>query len=281
MRTIEFNDLRGKVCVISGGVNHFTESIALGLASFGVKIAIIDKSQIKAKSLVDKIKREYKTMSEGFCADICNKEALFQVKTEITNNFGEIDFLINGDGTSGKQNKFGNNSSDFGGFKLKKKEYYSEYDDEIISFLFDPDCRGILIPTMVFSKEMAQNGKGVVLNITTHEYEKLRNIIPRSSRENILANNLTEWLAQNMSKSGIKVNSILPEFIVKSKKSRFRTLSSIPSDGFYNAPSVFGQYGKVNDLQGKVLYLLSDVSNFLAGLCIPIDNMFCQVDDIA
>jgi NAD(P)-dependent dehydrogenase (short-subunit alcohol dehydrogenase family) len=35
-----------------------------------------------------------------------------------------------------------------------------------------------------------------------------------------------------------------------------------------------GRYGKTEDLQGTVLYLLSDISRFVTGVIIPVDGGF-------
>jgi NAD(P)-dependent dehydrogenase (short-subunit alcohol dehydrogenase family) len=49
MRTYSLNDIKGKVCVITGGAGVIGTSLAMGLASAGARIAIVDFNIEKAK----------------------------------------------------------------------------------------------------------------------------------------------------------------------------------------------------------------------------------------
>jgi NAD(P)-dependent dehydrogenase (short-subunit alcohol dehydrogenase family) len=59
MKKISFDDLNGKVCVITGGAGVIGVSIVKALASVGTKIAIVDLNEELAKQVAAEIATEY------------------------------------------------------------------------------------------------------------------------------------------------------------------------------------------------------------------------------
>jgi NAD(P)-dependent dehydrogenase (short-subunit alcohol dehydrogenase family) len=98
MKQISFSDLENKVCVITGGGGVIGTSIGLGLASVGVKTAVVDIFQESADKTAALIEKETGTTSIGVVADVLDKESLLQAKEIINSKLGNIDILINGAG---------------------------------------------------------------------------------------------------------------------------------------------------------------------------------------
>ena len=102
--------------------------------------------------------------------------------------------------------------------------------------------------------------------------------IPAYSAAKASINNFTEWLAVHLAKVGIRVNAVAPGFFI-TNQNRFLVLDE-KTGGFSprgnkivtNTP--MGKFGDPDDLQGAVLYLLSDLSSFVTGIVIPVDGGF-------
>lgn len=277
MKQISFSDLENKVCVITGGGGVIGSSIALGLASVGVKTAILDIFQESADKTAAMVEKESGTTSIGVVANVLDKESLLKAKEIIKSKLGNIDILINGAG--------GNSPK----ATTKNEVITPENKDEVEGSFFNLDIdgfdkvfslnfNGTLLPTMVFAKDMVDRENGVILNISSmNAYHPLTKI-PAYSAAKSSINNFTEWLAVHFAKVNIRVNAIAPGFFL-TNQNRFllidentKELTARGEKILNNTP--MGKFGEPEDLQGAVLYLLSDISRFVTGTVLAIDGGF-------
>jgi NAD(P)-dependent dehydrogenase (short-subunit alcohol dehydrogenase family) len=100
--------------------------------------------------------------------------------------------------------------------------------------------------------------------------------IPAYSAAKASINNLTQWLAVHFAKVGIRVNAIAPGFFI-TNQNRFlvtdeKTGNFSPRGQKIVNNTPMGKFGDPDDLQGAILFLVSDVSNFITGIIIPVDG---------
>jgi NAD(P)-dependent dehydrogenase (short-subunit alcohol dehydrogenase family) len=277
MEKISFNDLQNKVCIITGGGGVIGSTIAKGLAGNGVKVGILDIDKKIADKIVSEIAKETSTEVYGIAADVLKRDSLERALEEIHSKLGKIDLLINGAGGNSPkattQFEFmepGNAENIEGGF--------FGLDVEAFKNVFDLNFLGTLLPTMVFTKDMVEKGKGSILNISSMNAFKPLTKIPAYSAAKSSINNFTEWLAVHFAKMNIRVNAIAPGFFLTSQNEyllmdeQTNQLTKRGNKIISNTP--MGKFGKPDDLQGTVLYLLSDISNFVTGVVIPVDGGF-------
>jgi NAD(P)-dependent dehydrogenase (short-subunit alcohol dehydrogenase family) len=275
MKTIDFSDLNGKVCVITGGAGVIGSALVKGMASVGVKIAIADINKEVAEKVAAEISAEFKASVIGVEANVLDKESLEKAKIEVNEKLGPIDILINGAGgnhptATTKVEQMDENSLDH------LDETFYGLAMEGFDKVFALNFKGTLLPTMVFTTDMLKNKKGVVLNISSMNSYKPLTKIPAYSAAKASINNFTEWLAVHLAKVGIRVNAIAPGFFI-TDQNRFLVLNQ-ETGGFSprgqkivnNTP--MGKFGEPEDLQGTTLFLLSDVSSFVTGIVIPVDG---------
>jgi NAD(P)-dependent dehydrogenase (short-subunit alcohol dehydrogenase family) len=91
------SNLKEKVAVITGGGGILCGTIAKGLAKEGVKIAILDISLDKARTVTDEILKEGGDALAIKC-DVLNKEEVKSAKEKVIEKYGKCDILINGAG---------------------------------------------------------------------------------------------------------------------------------------------------------------------------------------
>lgn len=89
-------------------------------------------------------------------------------------------------------------------------------------------------------------------------------------------NNFTEWLSVHFAKVGVRVNAMAPGFFL-TNQNRFlltdeKTGALTPRGKKIIANTPMGIFGEPEDLNGTVLYLLSDLSRFITGICVPVDG---------
>ncbi|HEX2937104.1 MAG TPA: SDR family oxidoreductase [Bacteroidales bacterium] len=270
-----FDDLKGKVCVLTGGAGVIGAALAHGLASVGVKTAIVDLNKDAADKLAAEIQQEYKVTTIGVAANVLDKDSLVVAKKSINEKLGKIDILINGAGgnspaaTTQVEEMTQSNVSE-----LEKTFYGLGIDG--FQKVYDLNFKGTLLPTMVFTTDMLEAGKGSVLNISSMNSYRPLTKIPAYSAAKASINNFTQWLAVHLAKTGIRVNAVAPGFFL-TNQNRFlltdeKTGEATPRGKKIISNTPMGKYGDPEHLNGTVLYLLSDISSFVTGIIIPVDG---------
>jgi NAD(P)-dependent dehydrogenase (short-subunit alcohol dehydrogenase family) len=277
MKKISFDDLKGKVCVITGGAGVIGISIVKALASVGTKVAIVDLNEDLAKKVALEISEEFDAVVIGVKGNVLDKASLVAAKSVINNKLGLIDLLINGAGGNSPQATTQVEQIEEKDLDNLEKTFYG-LEMEGFDKVFALNFKGTILPTMVFTTDMLSQRKGVVLNISSmNSYHPLTKI-PAYSAAKASVNNFTEWAAVHLAKVGIRVNAVAPGFFITSQN-RFLVLDE--KTGGYsergnkivtNTP--MGKFGDPDDLQGASLYLLSDLSSFVTGIVIPVDGGF-------
>jgi NAD(P)-dependent dehydrogenase (short-subunit alcohol dehydrogenase family) len=275
MEPMTFNDLNGKVCVITGGAGVLGSAMVKAMASVGMKVAIADINKEVADKVAEEISAETGSQVIGVAANVLDKESLEQAKAEINRQLGEIDILVNGAGGNSPQattkveqmqeSDIDNLADTFYGLQM-------EGFDKVFALNF----KGTVLPTMVFTQDMLKNRKGVVLNISSMNSYKPLTKIPAYSAAKASVNNFTEWLAVHLAKMGIRVNAIAPGFFI-THQNRFLVMDEKTGNFSPRGQKIvdntpMGKFGEPNDLKGATLFLLSDISNFITGIVIPVDG---------
>jgi len=265
---LSFNDLNGKICVITGGNGVLGKYFVDALASVGAKIAILDR-------IVDENISNENIIS--LKSDVLDKNALLESKKIINEKWGSVDILINAAGGNSpkattKLEALSGEDSD------NLDNSFFGIDTDGFKFVFDLNIIGTVLPSMVFGTDMVKQKKGAILNISSMNAFKPLTKIPAYSGAKCAINNFTEWLAVHLAKTGVRVNAIAPGFFLTNQNRFLLTnektgeLTERGHKILNNTP--MGRFGEPEELQGSLLFLLSDVSKFITGVIIPVDGGF-------
>lgn len=271
-------DLKDKTVVITGGGGVLCGMFAKALAKTGAKIAILDLNLDAANRVAAEIEKDG-GIAKGYAANVLDIDIMRGVRDEIAKDFGICDILINGAG--------GNNPKG-----TTTKEYlfpedvkgaedivtFFDLDPAGISFVFNLNFLGTLIPTQVFAKDMAENGGGCIVNISSMNAFCPLTKIPAYSGAKAAVSNFTQWLAVHFSKVGIRVNAIAPGFFVTNQNRGML----INADGSYSAraekivsQTPMGRFGEPEELVGTLEFLINEgAASFVNGVVIPVDGGF-------
>jgi NAD(P)-dependent dehydrogenase (short-subunit alcohol dehydrogenase family) len=273
MNNPSFADLKGKVCVITGGAGVIGSVLAEGLGRAGVKTAILDIDEQQALSVAERVKKNTGSESAGFGADVLDKESLTEARKKIRALLGSVDFLINGAG--GNSPKATTQLEQITDLKELDGSFFG-LGMEAFDKVFALNFTGTLLPSMVFADDMLKNQKGVILNISSMNSFRPLTKIPAYSAAKASVNNFTQWLAVHLAKTGIRVNAIAPGFFL-TRQNRFLMTDEKTGDPTARGIKVIsntpmGKYGKPEDLVGATLFLLSGLSEFITGVILPVDG---------
>ncbi len=275
-------DLAGKVAVVTGAGGVLCSGFAKTLARAGAKVALLDLNEEAAIAFADEITAEGGIAKAYKCnvldMDICN-----EVAQQVEADFGKCDILINGAG--------GNNAR-----ATTDKEYYFSgdidedcknffnLDSDGVSFVFNLNFLGTLIPTQAFAKQMLGREGCNIINISSMNAFTPLTKIPAYSGAKAAISNFTQWLAVHFSKEGIRVNAIAPGFF--STKQNAALLwnpdgSPTPRTGKILAATPMGRFGEAKELDGALLFLVNnDAAGFITGVVLPVDGGFSSYSGV-
>ncbi len=276
---LPFNvDLGGKVVVVTGGGGVLCSSFAQALGKCGAKVAILDLNKDAADKVAEKIISDG-GQAKGYEVNVLKPESVKQAREQILSDFGTCDILING---AGGNNPKGTTTKEYLDYEdLKSNEEiktFFDLDPDGISFVFDLNFLGTLIPTQVFAKDMAEKKNGNIINISSMNAFCPLTKIPAYSGAKAAISNFTQWLAVHFSRVGVRVNAIAPGFFVTAQNQKLLFnddgTPTQRTNKILNATPM-NRFGEAEELIGTLLYLVCDgASAFVNGVVIPVDGGF-------
>ena len=265
MKKLPFElDLGGKVVVVTGAGGVLCSGFAKTAAACNAKVAVLDLNLEAAQAVADEI------VAEGGVA--------IAVKAKL----GTCDVLINGaggnnpKGTTTKEYLFPedlDNDAELSGIKT-----FFDLDPAGVSFVFNLNFLGTLIPTQVFAKDMAKKEGCSIINVSSMNAFCPLTKIPAYSGAKAAVSNFTQWLAVHFCKVGIRVNAIAPGFFAtnQNKALLFNEDGSLtPRSDKIISHTPMARFGAPEDLDGALQFLLNDAASaFVNGVVIPVDGGF-------
>jgi len=249
------------------------------LAECGAKVAILDLRLENAEKAAERINAAG-GVAIGVSANVLEKESLLAAREVVNSKLGPCDILING---AGGNHPKGTTSKEYlekadAESSVEGKVSFFDLDPSGISFVFNLNFIGTLLPTQIFAKDMVLKGGGTIINISSMNAFKPLTKIPAYSAAKAAVSNFTQWLAVHMAPMGIRVNAIAPGFFLTDQN---RSLLTTPDGGLTPRShkilnhTPMAKFGEPADLLGALLWLTSDkAAGFVTGAVIPIDGGF-------
>ncbi|MBR2079761.1 MAG: SDR family oxidoreductase [Clostridia bacterium] len=282
LKNVLNTDLTGKVAVVTGAGGVLCSNFAKTLARAGAKVALLDINEEAAKAFADEITAEG-GIAKAFKCNVLDKENCYAVADAVKAEFGDCDILLNGAG--------GNNARAttdkeyfFPGDLDEDSKTFFNLDAEGVSFVFNLNFLGTLIPTQAFARQMVNREGCNIINVSSMNAYTPLTKIPAYSGAKAAISNFTQWLAVHFSKVGIRVNAIAPGFF--STKQNAALLfnedgSPTPRTGKILAATPMGRFGKSEELDGALLFLVNnEAASFITGVVIPVDGGFSSYSGV-
>ena len=189
-------DLKGRVAVITGGGGVLCAGFAKTLASQGVKVAVLDLNEPAAKKVADEINASGGEAIAIGC-NVLDKESMESARKKVNEALGTCDILLNGAGGNnpkGTTTKETLEMVDLEGKDPNIKTFF-DLDADGISFVFNLNFLGTLIPTQVFARDMAGRKNTCIVMITSMNAFRPLTKIPAYSAAKAAVKNFTEFIA--------------------------------------------------------------------------------------
>jgi 3-oxoacyl-[acyl-carrier protein] reductase len=241
--------LEGKTCLVTGGSRGIGKAIALKLADFGADVVI---TYARSADAAEEVKAEIESKgrkSKALQADAVNYERAVEVISEIVEDWGKIDVIVNNAGIT-KDNLI-----------LRMSE--EQWDDVITTNL-----KSIFNYSKAAAKPMMRNRGGSIINIGS-----VVGITGNAGQSNYSASKagiigFTKSYAKELASRNIRANVVAPGYILTDMTGE---LNEKILDGI-KAETPLGRAGEADEVADAVVFLSSDMSSYITGEVIRVDG---------
>ena len=240
--------LEGRVALITGAARGIGKEIALKLSGAGADIVICDLDEDMIETTINEIK-EYGNKAHGIVCDVTSEESVKDMIDEIYRKFEKIDILVNNAGIT----------MDTLFMRMSKDKW-----DKVI----DVNLTGAFNVTKAAIRGMIKQRGGKIINISS-----VVGLMGNPGQVNYSASKagligLTKSIAKEYGKRNINVNAVAPGFISTEMTDK---LSEKAEKELLDNISI-KRKGTPEDVANTVLFLSSDLSDYITGQVILVDG---------
>ena len=196
-----YPSLENKVVIVTGGASGIGESIVEQFVIQKSKVAFIDIEEKLAKNLIERINKKYNTKPLFIKCDLKNifelKDSIQQVKQDL----GPISILINNAANDERHNI---------------DDVTSEYWDDRMNI----NLKHYFFAIQSVYKDMKKLGKGTIVNIGSFSWMKGQGGMPGYTTAKSAIMGLTRSLARDLGIYNIRVNCIVPGWIITDRQKK-------------------------------------------------------------
>ncbi|MFH6602549.1 SDR family oxidoreductase [Maribacter algicola] len=266
--------IENKTYALSGATGALGGSIAEYLVRNGAKVILLGRSPEKLDKKIEELDAISDGNARAFVIDLLNEAELRKIGKKIGTEIGPIDGLVNLAG------------GNIPGATLRPDQTIHDISLGDTKKVVDINLFGTVLPTIVLSELMVEQGYGTIVNISSMAAKQTISRVLGYSMAKAGIDIFTKWMAHELaSKHGdkIRVNAIAPGFFIGNQNRRLLT----NDDGSFtdrgnkiimNTP--MGRFGDASELNGMVHYLLSDASSFVTGGIFDVDGGFSSFSGV-
>jgi NAD(P)-dependent dehydrogenase (short-subunit alcohol dehydrogenase family) len=263
-------DLTNRVAVITGGGGLLGPRHAAAIASRGGTPVLVDLRLESAEQSAEAIAAKYGLPACALGVDISQPDAVQGLLAEVISRYGRVDILVNNAANNPKVEAPGEKAwSKVENFPL------SQWNADIAVGL-----TGSFLCCQVIGAEMARKGKGTIVNVASYlgilapeprlyrkpgvpdDEQPVKPISYTVVKSAILG--LTRYLAAYWGERGVRVNALTPGGVYDGQDEEFvkKLCQRIP----------MGRMAEPDELQGAIIFLVSDASNYMTGANVVVDG---------
>ncbi len=244
----QFHDLKNKNIVITGGASGIGAGLVEGFYEQGARVIFLDRDEKSANALLKKINSKNVSFKK---TDLSKVEQIKKSFAFILKKFQSIDVLIN-NAANDKRHSF---------LKASVKEWDWSLAINLRSYFFS--MQSVL-------NQMIKKKTGNIINFSSNSFLLGLSDYPGYTASKAAIVSLTKSLAREVGKHNIRVNSILPGWVMTEKQKK--TWATPAAIAECLKEQSLKELIKVEDIIGPTLFLASDSSKMITGETLIVDG---------
>jgi len=239
--------LEGKTVIITGASRGIGKGIAEVFAKQGANIAFTYRSSDEKAKALEVVLSANGCKAKGYKSDASDFEAAQQLATDVMNEFGSIDVLVNNAG-------------------ITKDGLLMRMSEEDFDSVMDINMKSVFNMTKAVLRPMLKQKKGSIINMSSVVGVKGNAGQTNYSASKAAINGFTKSTALELGSRNIRCNSIAPGFIetemteALGKEQVQEWRNSIP----------LKRGGTPEDIANATLFLASDMSAYVTGQVLHV-----------
>jgi gluconate 5-dehydrogenase len=245
-------DIRGRVALVTGSSRGIGHALAEGLLEAGCTVVLNGRNESTLAQARERLSDS--VFTEAF--DVTDSAAVAAGVARIEDRVGPIDILVNNTG-------------------VQHRQTFTEFSDEDWRRLLDTNLTSAFLVGREVARRMVPRGHGKIVNICSVQSETVRpGIAPYSATKGGLKL-LTKGMCADLGPSGIQVNGLAPGYFDT------ELTAALVADEDFSAwvrtRTPAGRWGRVSDLVGALIFLVSPASDFVNGQLLVVDGGMLSV----
>lgn len=252
---MDMYDLTGKTAIVTGGSQGLGESFARGLAKAGCNLVLTARTLSKLEAVAEEM-AAFGVKALPLQMDVTKREDIEAMVKQTMDEFEQIDILVNNAGISAVNDAENMNDSEW-------------------ESVIQTNLGGVFLCSQIVGREMLKRGSGKIINIASMYSFVGASYVPQvsyaSSKAAVLG--LTREMAVEWAPKGVQVMALAPGFFrsaqtiwafEENKELGEKLLARVP----------MGRMGKLEELEGTIVYLASEASGYMTGQTLTLDGGF-------
>jgi len=285
-------DLTDRVAVVTGGAGLLGEEFCCTLVQAGAKVVIADINISAAEKLAERIKsfsyqpplakpeQPNKDLPSSLVVgtDVTKPDSVQNMVSTTLQVYGRLDILVN---SAALDPKFDHNHTPLNIIKSKTvyqdSNAFENFSHDLWNRALDINLTGVFLCCQAAIKPMLEQDYGVIVNLSSiyglvapdqRMYQQpdkppqYKPVYYSVTKFGIIG--LTKYLAAYYAGKNIRVNAISPGGVFNSHDDDFAKA--------YAARSVIGRMAEKDEINGALLFLVSDASRYMTGANLVIDG---------
>lgn len=263
-------NLSGRVAVLTGGAGLLGRQYVRTLLIAGARVLIADLDKDAAEREAAAAVADVGGEARGLGVDVTRPEDVAAMMVATLSMWGRLDVLINNAAIDPKTD---------GQADEALSNTFEDFPLALWQHSLDVNLTGAFLCAQAAGRVMVRAGRGVIVNVSsTYEVvapdqrlyqrdgeEEQRQFKPASYAVTKAAvAHLTRYLAAYWGPSGIRVNTLTPHGVFNGHDEQFVRR--------YNIRTPLGRMARIDEMNGPLLFLVSDASSYMTGANLVVDG---------
>ena len=246
----QYPSLVGKVVFITGGATGIGADFVRSFAAQGAIVAFVDIDTQAASALIDDCRNQLKNLPSFIHCDVVDTRALVGAISQIDEQFGRIDILVNNVANDDRH---------------RFEEVTSAYFDHKVAI----NLRAHFFASQTGAAIMAAKGGGVIINVGSTGWQSKTAGYAVYGLSKSAMNGMTRCLARELGGKNVRVNTLTPGWVMTQRQLNMWVDES--ANASIDANQCLPGRIEGSDIARMALFLASDDSRMITAQEFVVD----------